>query len=196
MRSHLIRFRIFLKSICNKSLAERLNNTLRIAAILVVVVISVGMFSGCSDRKSEQQMGHIEKERDISEEAISEIDVVDSGKKELKLYIDYEEIAVVWENNESVNALRELAADGGITVQMSMYGGFEQVGSLGSSLPRNDQQIETGAGDIVLYSGNKIVLFYGSNSWSYTKLGHVDKSASELTELLENGDVVLRILME
>ena len=78
--------------------------------------------------------------------------------------------------------------------KMSMYGGFEQVGSLGQSLPRNDVQTTTSAGDIVLYSGNQIVVFYGSNSWAYTRLGRIsDKTAEELTALLGNGDVTITI---
>ena len=77
---------------------------------------------------------------------------------------------------------------------MSMYGGFEQVGPIGQSLPRDDSQTTTQAGDIVLYSGNQIVVFYGSNSWSYTRLGHIsDKTAEEMTELLSNGDVTITI---
>ena len=80
-----------------------------------------------------------------------------------------------------------------LTVKMSMYGGFEQVGSLGKSLPRSDEQITTGYGDIVLYSGNQIVVFYGSNSWAYTRLGHIDMTQEELTELLGNGDVEITL---
>ena len=103
-------------------------------------------------------------------------------------------VAVEWEHNESVEALRALAEDQPLTVEMSMYGGFEQVGSLGQSLPRNDVQTTTSAGDIVLYSGNQIVVFYGSNSWAYTRLGRISgKTAEELTALLGNGDVTITI---
>ena len=99
-----------------------------------------------------------------------------------------------WEDNESVEALKELCQDGPLTIQMSMYGGFEQVGSIGPSLPRNDSQTTTQAGDIVLYSGNQIVVFYGANSWAYTRLGHItDQSAQEMAELLGNGDVTITI---
>jgi len=80
---------------------------------------------------------------------------------------------------------------------MSMYGGFEQVGSIGTSLPRNDVQTTTEAGDIVLYSGNQIVVFYGSNSWAYTRLGKVtDITKAEMTELLGKGDVTITISLE
>ena len=118
-------------------------------------------------------------------------------EKSLRLLINETEVPVGWEKNESVEALARLAAAEPLTVQMSMYGGFEQVGSLGSSLPRNDVQTVTQAGDIVLYAGNQIVLFYGSNSWSYTRLGRItDVSAEELTNLLANGDVVITLSWE
>ena len=114
----------------------------------------------------------------------------------MMLKIDDTEIAVRWEDNESVEALEDLIREAPLTINMSMYGGFEQVGSLGTSLPRNDVQTTTEAGDIVLYSGNQIVVFYGSNSWAYTRLGHVELSASEMSDLLSHGDVTITIYFE
>ena len=103
-------------------------------------------------------------------------------------------VTVAWEENESVDALLALAEAEPLTIQMSMYGGFEQVGPIGQRLPRNDVQTTTDAGDIVLYSGNQIVVFYGSNSWAYTRLGHItDKTADEMTALLGKGDVTITI---
>lgn len=100
-------------------------------------------------------------------------------------------LPVLWEENASVDALRELCP---LTIQMSMYGGFEQVGPIGASLPRDDVQTTTQAGDIVLYSGNQIVVFYGSNSWAYTRLGRIEgMTVAELKELLGNGNVTLTI---
>ena len=126
---------------------------------------------------------------DTNEETAEETTVL-----ELKLIIDGQELTVIWEDNESVDALLTLVSDSPVTVEMSMYGGFEQVGPLGTSLPRNDVQTTTQAGDIVLYSGNQIVVFYGSNSWVYTRLGHItDKTAAELAELLGNGNVTVTI---
>ena len=114
----------------------------------------------------------------------------------MMLKIDDTEIAVRWEDNESVEALEDLIREAPLTINMSMYGGFEQVGSLGTSLPRNDVQTTTEAGDIVLYSGNQIVVFYGSNSWAYTRLGHVELSASEMSDLLSHGDVTITLYFE
>ena len=114
--------------------------------------------------------------------------------KALHLSINGREIAVDWEENKSVAALAELVSSEPLTVQMSMYGGFEQVGSLGTDLPRNDSQTTTQAGDIVLYAGNQIVVFYGSNTWAYTRLGRItDKTAGEMADLLGNGDVEITL---
>ena len=115
----------------------------------------------------------------------------------MNLKINDTELPVQWEDNASVAALKELLENGPKEIQMSMYGGFEQVGSLGERLTRNDVQTVTGPGDIVLYAGDSIVVFYGSNSWAYTRLGKItDRTQQELTELLGNGDVVLTLSLE
>lgn len=94
------------------------------------------------------------------------------------------------ESNPSAEAFAELlrASGGSVTLTLENYGGFEKVGPLGQSLPRNDQQTTTAPGDFVLYSGNQIVLFYGSNAWSYTRLGRLD-DPSGLQDALGDGTV-------
>lgn len=115
----------------------------------------------------------------------------------LTMKINGKAVDVAWESNESVTALRRMAETGDVTVQTSAYGGFEQVGSLGTSLPRNDVQTTTSAGDIVLYSGNQIVLFYGSNSWAYTRLGRITgMSARELRDLLGGSGATVTLSLE
>lgn len=88
-------------------------------------------------------------------------------------------------------ATRELVAalqQSSITYEADDYGGFEKVGALGRSLPTSNSQITTEAGDVILYSGNQIVLFYGSNSWSYTRLGRIKyQSLNELKSFLKAG---------
>lgn len=112
---------------------------------------------------------------------------------EMTVKINGQEIPVTWEDNESVAELKRQAQQGDVTVQMSMYGGFEQVGALGRSYPSADTRITTQNGDIVLYASNQIVMFYGSNTWSYTRLGKIDLSNDEVTDLLSNGNVTLTI---
>ena len=133
---------------------------------------------------------------DISQESEPEAQMTDEEKTDMKLKIGDTEVPVIWEENESVDALKALAAEGPLTIHMSMYGGFEQVGPIGQDIVSNDQQTTTQAGDIVLYSGDQIVVFYGSNSWAYTRLGHADLSQKEMKDLLGNGDVILTLQME
>ena len=121
---------------------------------------------------------------------------LERGETNMQMRIDGTPVAVAWEDNESVSALRELAASG-LAIQMSMYGGFEQVGSIGRRLPSADQQTTTAPGDIVLYSGDQLVVFYGSNSWAYTRLGRItDKDPGEMRELLGNGDVTITLALD
>ena len=101
-------------------------------------------------------------------------------------------VPVIWEENASVRELAALAEEG-LSISMSKYGGFEQVGSIGKNLSRNDRRITTAPGDIVLYSGNQLVVFYGSNTWEYTKLGKIELSKEELKNLLGNSDVTITI---
>ncbi|HQA85892.1 MAG TPA: cyclophilin-like fold protein [Erysipelotrichaceae bacterium] len=116
----------------------------------------------------------------------------ESANMKLTLKIDDIEVDVIWTDNDSVRALKNLAKDG-LTINMSKYGGFEQVGSIGSTLPSSDTRITTSPGDIVLYSSNQVVIFYESNTWSYTKLGHINLSKSELKDLLGDENVVITL---
>ncbi len=151
---------------------------------LLLVSAMLAALVGCS--------GGGERERDLTRE---EDDIVENSS--IKMKISDMDVSVEWEENESVEALRELLKDGPLTVQMSMYGGFEQVGPLGTDLPRDDRQTVTESGDMVLYSGDQIVVFYGSNSWAYTRLGHItDKTDEELTEMLSKGDVAITLSLE
>ena len=147
--------------------------------------------SGMNDpaRPSEQA--------DAEEPATEETGTEEVKAKMLRMMIGNTAVAVDWENNESVEALKAQCENEPLVIQMSMYGGFEQVGFIGSRLPSNDAQTTTSAGDIVLYSSNQIVVFYGSNSWAYTKLGHItDQDASGMASLLSNGNVTITISME
>ena len=152
--------------------------------ILLLLPVMLLALASCSGGEGQEETSATDKE-----------EIQMNGT--LKMKIAGTDVSVEWEDNESVEALKELAKDGPVTVQMSMYGGFEQVGYLGTDLPRNDAQTVTQSGDIVLYSGDQIVVFYGSNSWAYTRLGHImDKSDEEMAKLLSNGDVVITLSLE
>jgi hypothetical protein len=128
--------------------------------------------------------------------ALAEDATVEEGGSGMQMMIGETPVTVAWEDNASVEALKALAAEG-LTIEMSMYGGFEQVGAIGRSLPHDDAQTTTASGDIVLYSGNQLVVFYGSNSWAYTRLGRItDQSVEEMRALLSRGDVTITITVE
>lgn len=183
----------------------------RITVLLIVTAMMLTAF-GCSNQDEEDTMDTSENVQTEEPDTLNQdenltdnenvpeevTETKNESEKEqenkMVLKINNEEVLVEWEDNESVEALQQICNEEALTIQLSMYGGNEQVGSIGQSLPRNDINITTDAGDIVLYSGNQIVLFYGSNSWAYTRLGHiVDKSASDMTKLLGNGDVTITI---
>lgn len=162
---------------------------MRKPAILMASILFV--LSGCAAQKSistEPQTTSSQTESVIPVEPSDE--ETQKAEDAMRLLIGETEVPVTWENNASVEALKELSP---VTIQMSMYGGFEQVGPIGQSIVRNDVQTETSYGDIVLYSGNQIVIFYGSNSWAYTRLGHVDLSQQEMREMLGSGDVAITL---
>ena len=141
---------------------------------------------------SELPTDHKEPEQTQSEQI--EGNGLELEEMSILMKIGDEDVSVAWEDNESVAALAELLREQPMSIQMSMYGGFEQVGSFGTILPRDDEQTTTQAGDIVLYSGSQMVVFYGSNSWAYTRLGRItDKSAGELEEMLGGGDVTITL---
>lgn len=115
----------------------------------------------------------------------------------LKVKIDSVEVSVLWEKNESVEALRTIACKAPVNISTKMYGGFEQVGELGTALPHSDTEITSAPGDILLYCGSMIVLFYGKNTWSYTRLGRITgKTPEELKGLLGKEHVTVSITSE
>ncbi len=136
--------------------------------------------------KQEPQVGGMEEREE---------DAVETNQ----IYIQVGEstLTAVLEDNESVEALKELLTDGSMTISASNYGGFEKVCSLGTELPKNDSQTTTHAGDICLYNGNQIVIFYGSNSWAYTRLGKVsDVDETELETILGGEETEITLSLE
>ena len=180
------------------------------ASLVLCGVFLLLLLGGCAEKESHSSQETVMSETETSstdnpaateqpaptEEASVPAETSPTEELTMMLKIDDTEIALRWEDNESVEALKDLIREAPLTINMSMYGGFEQVGSLGTSLPRNDVQTTTEAGDIVLYSGNQIVVFYGSNSWAYTRLGHVELSAPEMSDLLSHGDVTITLYFE
>ena len=101
------------------------------------------------------------------------------------------------EDNSSTQALKEQLVKGDIIVEMEDYASMEKVGSLGIRLPRNDRQTTTGPGDLILYQGHNFVIYYDTNSWSFTRLGKIDNATqAELKAALGKGDVRVTLSLD
>ena len=106
----------------------------------------------------------------------------------IQLTVSGKSLPVKIEDNAATKALVAALREASITYEADDYGGFEKVGALGRSLPTSNTQISTQPGDVILYSGNQIVLFYGTNSWSYTRIGKMDYGTlDELKTFLKAG---------
>ncbi len=137
------------------------------------------------DSETGEQSDDIETAEENAEEEILN----------MKVQIGGSVFTATLEENEAVNALVEMMEEAPVVIEMSDYSGFEKVGPLGTSLPTSNSQTTTQAGDIVLYNGNQIVIFYGSNSWSYTRLGHID-DLTGWEETLGSGDVTITFSLD
>jgi hypothetical protein len=137
-------------------------------------------------------------ETETSETDGTEADIpngIEEAVMDIKVQVGDAVFYATLEENEAVASFVEMMRENPVSIQMSDYSGFEKVGSLGTRLPVNNSQTTTHAGDIVLYNGNQIVIFYGSNSWSYTRLGHVD-DLTGWEEALGRGDVTVTFSLE
>ena len=106
----------------------------------------------------------------------------------IKITVSGKSLPVKIEDNVATRALVAALREASITFEAHDYGGFEKVGGLGRTFPSSDSQMTTQPGDVILYSGNQIVLFYGSNSWSYTRIGKIQYGTlDELKTFLQAG---------
>ncbi len=181
------------------ALVRSRNLLLAVALCLAILLAGCGAPTTTATSEESEPAGETtatsEESKPAGETTVQATEEETTVNGTMKLYIGEIEVPVSWLENESVAALKELAK-GGLTIEASMHGGFEQYGPLGADLPRNDKETVTAPGDIVLYSGNQIVVFYGTNTWRYTRLGHVALSQAELTDLLANGNVRITLQSE
>ena len=101
-------------------------------------------------------------------------------------------LSIIAAENSSADAFLDLLKAGDLTIEMRDYGSFEKVDPLGTTLPRNDEQITTEPGDVILYQGDQITIYYDVNSWNFTRLGKVqDLSPAELKAILGAGNAAV-----
>lgn len=181
---------------------------------LLLVLFAAMVLTACS-AKAEQTESADNRQTEVqTQETTGESDKVDSSTQtvpeqaaealadgveekkhnRMKLQIGESVFTATLVDNSTTDALREMLAQGSITIHMRDYGNMEKVGSFGTDLPRNDEQITTEAGDLILYQGNAFVIYYAPNSWNFTRIGKIDDVvAEELEEALGSGDVTVTL---
>ena len=132
---------------------------------------------------------------DSETEQVSQANNTDNNDNiKLKITIGDTALTATMEVNSSAEALLELLTEKPLTINMRDYGSMEKVGSLGTSLPRNDKQISTEPGDLILFQGNSFVVYYAPNSWNFTRLGKINNiTKNELMDILGSGDVTVTL---
>lgn len=181
----------------------------KVASLLLVCLIALGMTT-CKNTQTStetepEKSSFVSKSTDEnSTEATENTQQTENpteGNQEMKfknakLYIKIGDKtpAATFADNSSAEALFEKLQNGDISIDMSDYSNFEKVGSLGFSLPRNDEQISTDYGDIILYQGNQLTIYYDQNSWRFTRIGKIDNiTQDKLKSILGDGDVTVTL---
>ena len=170
-----------------------------VALMLALLGVPTGCSAGRTPRAPTQQAvsgsGSWEPEAEQAEPAVSserprEEEETDVTPRQFYITAGDTTFTAVFADNSSGEALEELLAQGDLTLSMSDYGNFEKVGSLGIQLPQNNEQITTGPGDVILYQGSSITIYYDTNTWNFTRLGTIqDVTREDLLAALGEGDV-------
>ena len=172
------------------------------SALFLLLLLMTIIFSACS----HQIFAGLGQSEPISESALPDTshlseNLSDTSQEEsetmLKIQVGENTFTASLADNTTVDAFKELLADGPLTLQMSDYAGMEKGADLGVTLPQNNQQMHTTAGDIILYQGRTFVIYYDTNSWSLTPVGKIlDTDAETLRKALGEGDVTVTLSLE
>ena len=155
--------------------------------ILYIVILL--LFAACS---SDAASHSTQPESQTSKSSASSISKVGEAPVKLKIHVNDTTFTATLEENSSAKAFAEFLAQGDMTLDMRDYGSFEKVADLPRSFPRNDKQIDTDAGDIILYQGNSITIYYDKNSWNFTRLGKIDNvNKIRLKQILGDGNATV-----
>ena len=159
----------------------------KIQLLILLLGIALINMSACSSGDDEFREDQTNENQQNEE---SEME----GNNIMNIKVGNTVLAATLVDNSSTAALKEMLKDSPLTIEMHDYGDMEKVGPIGANLPRNDEQITTVPGDLILYQGNSLVIYYDTNSWNFTRLGKInDVTQEELKETLGNGDVTVTL---
>jgi len=183
-----------------------LSNRTRISALLLALMLL--LLTGCSSTGPAEtgaltESGSAEEttlptvtepasKNEASEPYSTKSSLPEGTDRMFYAHVNGKVLKILAAENSSADAFLDLLKSGDVPVEMHDYGSFEKVGPLGTTLPRNDEQITTEPGDVILYQGDQVTIYYDVNSWSFTRLGKVQGlSQAELKEILGTGNATV-----
>jgi len=153
----------------------------KIITLVIIMASTVMSVAACGNDGSDEPI--------VNESAASDSD--ESNQQNaytMNITVNGKTLSATMVANSSTAALKELLEAGDLTYTAHDYGNFEKVGDIGHTLPQNDEEITTEPGDIILYQGNNICLYYDTNQWNFTRLGKINNvTQSELKSFLNAG---------
>ena len=177
---------------------KEMSQTKKAVKFIFSIAAAMLVLSGCGsgDPPAGEEKSSTETTAAAAEQTTAEANEEreENNMKKLQIEVNGHVLNATLADNTSAEALAELLSEGPLTLNMSDYGSFEKVGPLPQSLPRNDEHITTEPGDIILYLGNRITIYYDVNTWDFTRLGRIDGiTQAELKEILGSGDVTVTL---
>ncbi len=165
----------------------------KLLALLILAAVACFTLVGCANSSSDGKGG---VEDNAQEQPVEDGSDDESEITEMFVTVNGNKLKITLEKNFSATALTELLKQGDIVYTADDYGDFEKVGNIGHTLPRNDEQIDTQAGDVILYQGCNICLYYGENSWNFTRIGRIEGyTASEIRSLIGAGNGSVQVTL-
>ena len=159
---------------------------------ILVIIACILMCSGCGNSEKTVKEDISSQTENNGDDSNAGLNAEEAGS--MYIYCGSNRLEMEFADTVTADALIRELQKGDITVDMRDYGGFEKVGSLGKTYPADNSRITTQAGDVVLYSGNQIVIFYGSNTWSYTRIGKIKVgSVQEIKKFFGDGNVTITL---
>ena len=182
-----------------KRCSEGSRRKVLVAAALCVLLCSCAQFAPAVNVESKPAAQSAQSTQSQPEPAPTPKPVESETQEATKMNLQIGDttLTATLADNSSARALAELLKKGPLTLSLEDYAGMEKVGPLGTALPQNNERMVTAPGDIILYQGSSFVIYYGTNSWSLTRLGHIDDAdEDQLCELLGDGAVTVTLSLE